>query len=442
MSLSQPSQVSATTGSDHHAPVASAGPCATRQAMTASRTTPTLCVLVIMTGPSRNPDSSTQVVPVISPFPFSVNQPANTGSTEFFPRGNTAVTPVRTGPVPTTNFPSPEIKVRYPTSTPFTSVIAFSGPGVPSNGTPKSRARTSRSDFPPCPRAIDAATISHRATSTEANTAFALRFFIPSSFPRKITLLKKRSSLRARRRMVQQPARLPQKLSILRELALQNLGLFFRHFPIARLGSLCQSRQLQMRIRITRCIQRMFEPRPPRNPRRVAPISFHLHQLLIHQRRRSRIQPPGRNRLRHRQIQFAPSRLKIGDSLLQRHQINMPAHVTRQIQVHHKLPDIFSIRIEIVRKHVRVRQTQRKHSPQLRHQSVIAITRIPKMIHPEKIIVHGMINAVRPRKRQAHGRNPQKIKENGMVRPAPNPRIRQLRVRHRLRQTQLRLPVN
>ena len=45
-------------------------PWATRQAITASRTTPTLWVLVISTGPSRKPDSSTQVVPVISPLPF------------------------------------------------------------------------------------------------------------------------------------------------------------------------------------------------------------------------------------------------------------------------------------------------------------------------------------------------------------------------------------
>src|SRR5437868_13765877 len=111
MSLSQPSQVSATTGSDHQAPVASAAPCATRQAITASRTTPTLWVLVIITGPSRKPDSSTHVVPVISPLPFSVNHPANTGSLLFLPRGRTAVTPVRTGPTPTFSGPEPEMSV-------------------------------------------------------------------------------------------------------------------------------------------------------------------------------------------------------------------------------------------------------------------------------------------------------------------------------------------
>src|SRR5579859_3883452 len=52
-----------------------------------------------------------------------------------------AVTPVRTGPLPISSLPSPEISVVWPTSTPLTSVIALFGPGVPSNGTPRSRAR-------------------------------------------------------------------------------------------------------------------------------------------------------------------------------------------------------------------------------------------------------------------------------------------------------------
>src|SRR5215475_6592179 len=133
MSFSQPSHVSATTGNDHQYPLGSGFPCATRQATTASRTTPTLCVFVIITGPSRKPDSSTQVVPVISPLPFCENHPANTASfIESFPRGKTAVTPVRTGPFPTCRFPSPEINVVCPTSTPGTSVIALNFPGVPS----------------------------------------------------------------------------------------------------------------------------------------------------------------------------------------------------------------------------------------------------------------------------------------------------------------------
>ena len=80
-------------------------------------------------------------MPVISPLPFSEYQPAKTGASSLSPRGKTAVTPVRTGPTPTFNLPWPEISVVWPTVTPATSVIAFSGPGVPSKGIPRSRAR-------------------------------------------------------------------------------------------------------------------------------------------------------------------------------------------------------------------------------------------------------------------------------------------------------------
>ena len=65
--------------------------------------------------------------------PFLEKKPPNTGSLDALPRGQTAVTPVRTA--------GPEINVRCPTSRPGTSVIALSGPGVPSTGTPNWRAR-------------------------------------------------------------------------------------------------------------------------------------------------------------------------------------------------------------------------------------------------------------------------------------------------------------
>src|SRR5882672_2056135 len=112
----------------------------TSQLRKLSRTTPTLWVFVIRIGPSAKPDSSSHGVPVISPFPFWENQPPKTGSDDCLPRGQTAVTPVRTGPAPTCSLPSPEMSVVCPTSTPATSTMEFSGPGAPSNGTPRSRA--------------------------------------------------------------------------------------------------------------------------------------------------------------------------------------------------------------------------------------------------------------------------------------------------------------
>ena len=59
------------------------------------------------------------------------------------PRGRMAVTPVRTGPLPDHELPSPEISVVTPTSTPATSVIALMAPGSPGNGKPKPARRVS-----------------------------------------------------------------------------------------------------------------------------------------------------------------------------------------------------------------------------------------------------------------------------------------------------------
>jgi hypothetical protein len=109
----------------------------------ASRTTPTLWVLVIAIGPSSTPLSSSHVVPVISPLPFSVNHAPNTGSALPLPARVHHGDPRAHRPRPTTSRPLPFTSVVWPTSTPATSVIASSGPGVPpiSALIPRSRAR-------------------------------------------------------------------------------------------------------------------------------------------------------------------------------------------------------------------------------------------------------------------------------------------------------------
>jgi hypothetical protein len=83
MSLSVPSHVSATTGSDQKT---SSGPrVAPAMATSASRTTPTLWVLVSPTGEVSSPHSRTHSSPVISPFPFNRWQPANAPSRPIRP---------------------------------------------------------------------------------------------------------------------------------------------------------------------------------------------------------------------------------------------------------------------------------------------------------------------------------------------------------------------
>ena len=128
MSLRAPSYVSPTTGRDQKTDSFARERAA--WTISASRTTPTECVLVMPMTPPRNPDSRTHSRPVSSPLPLRRWQPAKTGSVQTSSSwGITMVTPVRTGPCPTVNGPSPEISVVWPTRTPGTSVMASNSPG-------------------------------------------------------------------------------------------------------------------------------------------------------------------------------------------------------------------------------------------------------------------------------------------------------------------------
>src|SRR6266704_1207265 len=110
---------------------------------TPSITRPMFIVLVSRIGTSSAPCVSIQMLPVISPVPFITQVAAGTLSRHRSPPcGRIAVTPVRTGPFPGTSFPAPRLSVTCPTRTPFTSVMASSGPGASRPMTiPSSRTR-------------------------------------------------------------------------------------------------------------------------------------------------------------------------------------------------------------------------------------------------------------------------------------------------------------
>ena len=125
-SFRTPSHVSPTTGRLHGGVP---GTLSSDQRIISSCTTPTECVFVMQIGVVKKPDSRIHSRPVISPFPLSRCVPAKSGCADFSTDcGKIAVTPVRTGPLPRTNAPSPEMIVSAATRTPATSLIALRGP--------------------------------------------------------------------------------------------------------------------------------------------------------------------------------------------------------------------------------------------------------------------------------------------------------------------------
>ena len=107
--------------------------CASVHLTTASTATPTPSVLVSTIGDSIVPSSCTCVEPANLPKALPTNTAPGTFSRNRLPPcGPIAVTPVRTV--------SPAMRVACPTCTPGTSVMAFSGPGLPSPGVIPGRA--------------------------------------------------------------------------------------------------------------------------------------------------------------------------------------------------------------------------------------------------------------------------------------------------------------
>ncbi|MNF85292.1 hypothetical protein D3C84_676800 [compost metagenome] len=138
MSLSRPSKVSRTTGMFQYSRPSSGWSLRSR-AIRASRTTPTLWVLVKAIGLVSRPASRIHSRPVASPLPLRICTPAKQGCRLVDPgRGSISVTPV---------WMSRPAAVRprmsqWPTRTPGTSVMALRRPGCSwPNWSPRSRAR-------------------------------------------------------------------------------------------------------------------------------------------------------------------------------------------------------------------------------------------------------------------------------------------------------------
>src|SRR5579863_1962622 len=145
-----------------------------------------------------------------------------------------AVTPVRTGPLPTSSLPSPEMRVVWPTSTPCTSVMELSGPGVPSKGTPRSRARGLVWVW-----AAVATDAKKKAASNSGSFVVMNDLWRGSEFL--VDLFQQRC--------------------IFFELRFKDFFLLIGALPVAGLGSFGEARQFEMRVGVTSRIQRMLEPR-------------------------------------------------------------------------------------------------------------------------------------------------------------------------------------
>src|ERR1700689_3378960 len=94
-----------------------------------------------------------------------------------------------------------------------------------------------------------------------------------------------------------------------------------------------------------------------------------------------------RNCSRGALIQFAPGSQKFGDVVLQRSKIDMSGDVARIVKLVEKLAEMPPVGLEVERENFRVSQSQRYRAPNLRHQGMVLVSRVSKMVHPVEIVV-------------------------------------------------------
>src|SRR5579863_3105643 len=174
----------------------------------------------------------------------------------------------------------------------------------------------------------------------------------------------------------------------------------------------------------------MLPPRTPGNSVWIAPVAFDLHERHIDLFHSTTIDPSSVQGVSYRYVELASGLIELRNFPPQRVEWNLRGQVRLTIEIVQKIADRSAIELKIVRKNPGVRQAQRDHAPQLRHQRVIAVAGVAKVIHPVEIVVHRVIDAVWAHERQTDGRNAKEIQENRMVGAAADAGVRQFRIAH------------
>ena len=119
--------------------------------------------------------------------------------------------------------------------------------------------------------------------------------------------------------------------------------------------------------------------------------------------------------------------LELVDTLKHGFEIQL-AQVLAFDKVIDEVADVGGVARKVERQQVGIGQAQRGHSPQLRHQSVIAVAGIAEVVHAEKVVIGGVVDAIRSVELQAEDRHAHKVKEHGVVGATPDAGIGKIRV--------------
>ena len=83
-----------------------------------------------------------------------------------------------------------------------------------------------------------------------------------------------------------------------------------------------------------------------------------------------------------------------------------------------ELTDIARIFSKVEGEEIGVREAQRCHSPELRHERVVSVSGVAEVVHPEEVVVGRVVDAVIAFESQAENGDADEVQEYGVIRSA------------------------
>src|ERR1035437_295280 len=142
-----------------------------------------------------------------------------------------------------------------------------------------------------------------------------------------------------------------------------------------------------MRVGIARSVQHVLEPRPARNTLGIQPVPFYLHHALIEGISLRGGKSADSDCPCERLIEAGASGGKPIYAVEHWIEIEL-TEIFVLGQIVNKVADVAGVISEVEGQKISIGESESEHAPQLRHENVVAIARIAKMIHPVKIVVH------------------------------------------------------
>ena len=99
----------------------------------------------------------------------------------------------------------------------------------------------------------------------------------------------------------------------------------------------------------------------------------------------------------------------------------------------HEMADVARIGGEIEGEQVGVGEAKRGHSPELRHQRVVAVAGVAEVVHPVEVVVGGVVDAVVAFESETEDGHADEVEEDGVVGAAADAGVGEFRSRHRNR---------